>query len=109
MPADDQLIALPCASVIVIIVLLKLALMCATPLLMFLRSRLRMRCGSRAIWCCLSCIPEGLRLDRPGAGPRGERPYFFLPAIGFALPFRVRALVCVRGPRTGRPLRVRVV
>jgi hypothetical protein len=27
-----------------------------------------------------------------------------LPAIGFALPLRVRALVCVRWPRTGRPL-----
>ena len=34
-----------------------------------------------------------------------ERPYFFLPAIGRALPLRVRALVWVRWPRTGRPLR----
>ena len=39
MPALDQLIALPCASVMVIIVLLKLALMCATPLEMFFLSR----------------------------------------------------------------------
>ena len=28
---------------------------------------------------------------------------FFLPAIGLAGPLRVRALVCVRWPRTGRP------
>src|SRR5690606_7280055 len=41
-------------------------------------------------------------------GRFGNRPaYFFLPAIGFALPLRVRAFVCVRWPRTGRPLRWR--
>jgi hypothetical protein len=43
MPADDQLIALPWASVMVIMVLLKLAFTCATPAEMFLRSRLLMR------------------------------------------------------------------
>jgi hypothetical protein len=42
-------IALPCASVMVIIVLLKLAFTCATPEVMFLRSRRLIRCGSRAI------------------------------------------------------------
>src|SRR5688572_16055836 len=42
-PADDQAIALPCASVIVIIVLLNVALTCATPEAIFLRSRLRTR------------------------------------------------------------------
>ena len=52
--AEDQLIALPCASVMVIMVLLKLALTCATPLEMFLRSRRRMRWGSRAMWEFLS-------------------------------------------------------
>ncbi len=39
-----------------------------------------------------------------------ERPipnYFFLPAIALAGPLRVRALVCVRWPRTGRPRRWR--
>jgi len=41
--AEDQLIALPCASVIVIMVLLKLAFTCATPAVMFLRSRRLMR------------------------------------------------------------------
>ena len=49
-PVLDQLIALPCASVMVIMVLLKLALMWATPLVMFLRSRRRRRLGSRAMW-----------------------------------------------------------
>src|SRR5690606_12118365 len=32
-------------------------------------------------------------------------PYFFLPAIGRAGPFRVRAFVWVRWPRTGSPRR----
>src|SRR3954468_14928526 len=83
-PALDQAMALPWASVMVIIVLLKLALTCATPAVMFLRSRLRRRCGAWAM---------------------SSGPYFFLPAIGLALPLRVRALVWVRWPRTGRPLR----
>jgi hypothetical protein len=48
-PALDQAIALPCASVMVIMVLLKLAFTWATPAVMFLRSLLRIRCGSRAI------------------------------------------------------------
>src|SRR5689334_24795553 len=38
-PAEDQAIVLPWSSVMVIIVLLKLAFTCATPELMFLRSR----------------------------------------------------------------------
>src|SRR3989344_2813109 len=73
-PADDQEIAFPCASVMVTMVLLKLAFTWATPEVMFLRSRFFTRPGSLAM--CLS--------------------YFFLPAIGLAGPLRVRALVCVR-------------
>src|SRR5512135_1458637 len=42
-PADDQAMALPCASVMVIMVLLNDAFTCATPEAMFLRSRLRTR------------------------------------------------------------------
>ena len=45
LPDDDHAIVLPCASVIVIIVLLKLALTCAVPEVMFLRSR-RLRRGA---------------------------------------------------------------
>src|SRR5262249_24201327 len=47
LPDDDQAIALPWASVIVIIVLLKVALTCAVPDVMFLRSR-RLRRGAAA-------------------------------------------------------------
>ena len=43
MPAEDQAIALPWASVMVTMVLLKLAFTCAMPLVMFLRSRLLRR------------------------------------------------------------------
>ena len=43
LPDDDHAIVLPWASVIVIIVLLKLALTCAVPEVMFLRSRRRRR------------------------------------------------------------------
>merc|ERR1712039_1002534 len=52
MPADDHEMALPCASVMVIMVLLKLALICATPLVMFFLSRRRIRPGSRSIVVC---------------------------------------------------------
>src|SRR5512139_990321 len=48
-PADDQAIVLPCASVIVIIVLLNEAATCATPDAIFLRSRRRTRVASLPI------------------------------------------------------------
>jgi hypothetical protein len=46
LPADDQAIALPCASVMVIMVLLNVEFTCATPEMMFLRSRRRTRVAS---------------------------------------------------------------
>ena len=75
-PDDDQEMVFPWASVMVIMVLLKLAFTCATPEVMFLRSRRLTRAGSLAI-----AVPPS---------------YFFLPAMGFAGPLRVRALVWVR-------------
>src|ERR1700754_1812656 len=76
MPALDQEMVFPCASVMVIMVLLNEAFTCATPEVMFLRSR---------------------RLTRPGSLAIGDKlSYFFLPAIGLAGPLRVRALVWVR-------------
>src|SRR5215510_553534 len=48
-PADDQAIVLPCASVMVIIVLLNDAATCATPDAMFFRSRRRTRVASLPI------------------------------------------------------------
>src|SRR5450631_4491721 len=48
-PDDDQAMVLPCASVMVIIVLLNEAFTCATPDAMFLRSRRRTRVASLPI------------------------------------------------------------
>src|ERR1700760_4115354 len=48
-PADDQAMVLPCASVIVMVVLLNDEFTCATPEAMFLRSRRRMRVASLPI------------------------------------------------------------
>src|SRR5262249_14566647 len=55
-PADDQAMVFPCASVIVIMVLLKVAFTCATPEAMFLRSRRRTRVASLPI-----CFPFAAR------------------------------------------------
>src|SRR4029079_15370541 len=54
-PDDDQEIVLPCASVMVIIVLLKLEFPCATPDLMFLRSRRRTRVAVASFAISSSC------------------------------------------------------
>src|SRR5438046_10490269 len=48
-PADDQAMVFPWASVMVIMVLLKLAFTCATPEAIFLRSRRRTRVASLPI------------------------------------------------------------
>src|SRR5262249_40969157 len=48
-PADDQAMVLPCASVMVIMVLLNVAFTWATPEAMFLRSRRRTRVASLPI------------------------------------------------------------
>src|SRR5437868_7692145 len=77
LPEDDQAIALPWASVIVIIVLLKLALTCAVPEVMFLRSR-RLRRGAAVLFAIrffrLCALPEGERLFLL-AGDRARRPF----------------------------------
>src|SRR5271163_1408761 len=74
---------LPCTSVIVIIVLLNVALTCATPEAMFLRSRRRTRVASLP-------IPEPFRT--------GNRPRR-LPSHHLCL-----ALFLLAGDRLGRPL-----
>jgi len=48
-PADDQAMVLPCASVMVMVVLLNDELTCAMPEAMFLRSRRRTRVASLPI------------------------------------------------------------
>src|SRR5258708_39550604 len=64
-PADDQAIVLPCASVIVIMVLLNEAATCATPEAMFLRSRRRTRVASLPILSPFAPV----RRNRRGAHP----------------------------------------
>ena len=76
-------------SVIVTIVLLNELLMCTTPVVMFLRSRLR---GRR---------PPGFAF----AIDYFLTAFFLLATVRFG-PLRVRALVWVRWPRTGQPLAV---
>src|SRR5262245_45573065 len=61
-PDDDQGMVLPCASVMVIMVLLNEALTCATPEVMFLRSRLRVL--PRGAWACSLAIVS----SAPGPG-----------------------------------------
>src|SRR5262249_51529516 len=91
-PADDHEIVLPCASVMVIIVLLKVEFTCATPETMFLRSRRRTRVVSFA----MDQSFDRASVERvPSQCVSRNGDHFFLPAIGFALPLRVRALVCV--------------
>ena len=91
-PALAQATVSPVRVVIVMIVLLKVALMWATP--------------SASTWrffflTRFAISLRVLRFDR-----RGCRVYFrgafFLPATARRGPFRVRAFVCVRWPRTGR-------
>jgi hypothetical protein len=79
----------------VIIVLLNVAFTWAVPDVMFLRSRRRSRGAGAAVLAIFNLSLADRRRDF----------YFFLPAIGRAGPLRVRALVCVRCPRTGSPLR----
>src|SRR6476646_6657685 len=96
MPALDQAIALPCASVMVIMVLLKLALTCATPAVMFLRSLRRRRCGAWAIEISF------LNPCHPGAGENCDCASLLLLArdrLGLALAgarIGVRALAADR-------------
>src|SRR5690242_15284166 len=61
LPDDDQAIVLPWASVIVISVLLNVALTCATPDVMFLRSRRRKRGAAAAALAILVVLTSSCR------------------------------------------------
>src|SRR5579862_8051032 len=67
-PADDQEMVFPCASVMVIMVLLNDAFTCATPEVMFLRSRFLTRAGSLAIDQSALLFLAGNRLGGAFAG-----------------------------------------
>ena len=66
LPAEDHAIALPCASVIVITVLLKVAATWATPEVMFFLSLRRGRAAA-AGFAIVDCAPYTGRARRPRA------------------------------------------
>src|SRR5690348_1164615 len=68
LPADDQAIALPCASVMVMTVLLNVAATWATPDVMFLRSFLRGRVVVAALAMGLDPVPNQRRPHWAAAG-----------------------------------------
>ena len=95
---------LPTGSEIDTIVLLKVLRMWACPWAMFLRSLRRTFLAPVRLLggiCFLSQRSSVRCADY-------FFPAFFLPATVFFLPLRVRALVCVRWPWTGRPRRWRM-
>src|SRR5699024_1020107 len=96
-PDDAQASTLPAGSVIVTIVLLKVLRMWAAPCGTFFFSRRR----------ALSVF--FLAVDLVDVAFFAGMGYlaFFLPAMVRLGPLRVRALVLVRWPRTGRPRRWR--
>src|SRR5262249_61826649 len=76
---------LPCASVMVTMVLLNEAFTCATPAMMFLRSRRR---GRAPVAAAPPVAAAGLAMIRFSST---YFVTFFLPAIGLAGPLRGRA------------------
>src|SRR2546430_8957588 len=102
-PAEAQEITAPVGSVMDTIVLLNVLLMCACPWATFLRSLRRTfltaAAPARAFGGICVCAPKVFRAY--------FLPGFFLPATVRLGPLRVRALVRVRRPRTGRPRRCR--
>src|SRR5690606_15814811 len=107
-PEEAQAITAPEGSVIETIVLLKVLLMCACPCAMFFFSLRRVFRAPVRVLGGMSWFSLGSRsAGRWGQGPRADylRAAFFLPATVRLGPLRVRALVLVRCPRTGRPRR----
>src|SRR5437660_3693490 len=82
-PDEPQVIVLPCMSVMVMRVLLNVAVICAMP------------SASTTFLARLAPVAFAWAIYFLSTG-------FFLPAIARRGPFLVRALVCVRWPRTGR-------
>ncbi len=101
LPAEPQTSVFPFMSVIVMSTLLKVAEMCATPSL-----------STIFLPFFAALTGAGAAGVAGTAGVTGVVIYFFvtffLPAMARRGPFLVRALVCVRCPRTGRPRRCRM-
>jgi hypothetical protein len=83
LPEEPHVMAFPCMSVMVMRVLLNVAVMWAMP---SASTTFLTRFAPAAFACAIYFFSKG----------------FFLPAIARRGPFLVRALVCVRWPRTGR-------
>src|SRR5215813_12362334 len=116
LPALAHETTLPILSVRVTMVLLKVACTWAMPTRTSLRSRLRppLRGAAGALDSSFSAASSAM-LDAPyflgagaGAAAGAAATGFFLTMTPLLLPLRVRAFVCVRCPRTGRPLRWRM-
>ena len=100
LPAEPHATAFPRLSVIVTVVLLNVALTWAMPSASI----------TRFVFFAVA-IPESEErrtTDGLEAAPTNYLVTFFLPAIARRGPFFVRALVCVRWPRTGSPRRCRM-
>src|SRR3989338_3755758 len=107
LPALDQETTLPVLSVSVTMVLLNVAWMCATPMRTSRRSR-RLPPFFRGVGCfASSAMPYAPAFLGAGAAA-GAAAGLFLTITPRRGPFRVRALVCVRCPRTGNPRRWRM-
>src|SRR5579871_2267478 len=120
-PADDHAIVLPCASVMVIMVLLKDALTCATPDAMFLRSRRRTRVASFPILdpfvgSVPRLAPQPSRLERLRLQSQTPKIASGMPAIrphAVFIPSRSPLLLLARnrlcGPLAGAGVGVRAL
>src|SRR6476646_5492233 len=96
--------ALPCRSVIVMIVLLKDAWMCAMPSDTLFLTFLRVRAVPPFCEGCCAIVGDPCR-DSGVASRYLVTPFDSATVRPFLGPLRVRALVRVRWPRTGSPLR----
>src|SRR5262249_30044355 len=108
LPALAHDTTLPILSVRVTMVLLKVAWTWAMPTRTSLRSRRRppLRGVAAAGFCsAASAMDEPPHFFAAGATAGDAATGFFLTMTPLLRPLRVRALVCVRWPRTGRPLR----
>src|ERR1700730_3810248 len=109
-PAEDQQTARPSGAVMVTIVLLKVAWIQARPcgttrrsrffLNSFLRRAAFPAAAVAAPSCCCASLANACPLSR--LGYLRAMTFFLAATAPLRGPFRVRALVCVRWPRTGR-------
>src|SRR5215472_19233869 len=74
LPADDHAIVFPWASVIVIIVLLKVAFTCAVPEVMFFRSRRRRRGAAAAVLAMDRYPPKSRAVRSTSSCRRSDAP-----------------------------------